>query len=97
MKTTNNIKLVRHLRREERNENHHLFLQTPGRKVWWIGLTFRDGLETFRIRKSLETHKVQLARIRRDAILKDCEAKFGLRVHDAEFGETVRGNTHATS
>lgn len=55
-----------------KRENHHLFLQTPGRTVWWIGLTLhgKDGTVT-RIRRSLQTHDVQVARKRRDLIIGD--------------------------
>lgn len=55
--------------------NHHLWLNG---KVWWIAFTYHttDGRKR-RLRASLGTRDVQLARQRRDELLDSFERDFG--------------------
>jgi len=61
------------IRINKRNPNHHLWLN---REVWWCHFTVHENKVAKRMRFSLKTEDIELARQRRDRILKDLSEKF---------------------
>jgi hypothetical protein len=59
-----NVRLV--CSRQRGNRNHHLF---DNNGTWWIQITVHNGPFSERVRQSLKTRDVSVARRRRDAIL----------------------------
>jgi hypothetical protein len=57
------------IRISDDNLNHHLFFNNG---IWWLHYTaYPTAITSHRIRQSLKTRDVELARDRRDAVLKD--------------------------
>ena len=54
------------IRTNAANPNHHLW---NNHGTWWLHYTLHEGLTKRRVRRSLETDCVALARSRRDAAL----------------------------
>lgn len=73
------------------NPDHHLFLQTPGRRVWWCCLTLRaeDGASNH-LKFSLRTHNIEVARKRRDRMIADIKAY--LSAHQGTPSSTTHPN-----
>ncbi len=55
--------------------NHHLWRNG---RLWWVAfVALVDGVRQVRIRQSLKTDDVELARARRDALLDDYQQRVG--------------------
>jgi len=54
------------LRLNQRNLNHHIWNNNG---VWWIHLTLHIGYTKLRIRRSLGTRDLSVARARRDELI----------------------------
>ena len=70
--------------------NHHLW---RNRRTWWVAFTvLHDGPRKERIRRSLHTHDVELARLRRDAMMQEFAA-----LPDAQLSIRVASSAHCES
>lgn len=58
--------------------NHHLW---RNRRTWWVAFTVvHDGHRQERIRRSLGTQEVEVARLRRDALMREYAALPGAQL-----------------
>lgn len=70
--------------------NHHLW---RNRRTWWVAFTvLHDGHRQERVRRSLGTQDVELARFRRDAMMQEFAA-----LPDAQLSIRVVGRAHCES
>lgn len=57
--------------------DHHLWLNG---RVWWVAFTFHFAGRKYRVRRSLNTREVAVARLRRDALLERYASQPGWRL-----------------
>ena len=70
--------------------NHHL---SRNRRTWWVAFTvLHEGHRQERIRRSLRTQDVELARLRRDAMMQEFAA-----LPDAQLSIRVVSSPHCES
>jgi len=56
-------------------QNHHLWRNG---RLWWVAfVAIADGVRQVRIRQSLKTDDVEVARVRRDELIQEYEARSG--------------------
>jgi hypothetical protein len=57
------------------DDNHHLWRNG---RLWWVAfVALADGVRQVRIRQSLKTDDVEIARARRDALIEEYEQRAG--------------------
>jgi hypothetical protein len=67
--------------------DHHLW---KNRRTWWVAFcVVHDGLRQERVRRSLRTHDVEVARDRRDALMHNYASRPGVEL-------SLRRNVAAT-
>jgi len=80
---------------EDSESNHHLW---RNRRTWWIAFTIlHDGYRQERVRRSLGTRDVALARARRDELMQTYAAKPGVSLATKAAAETVTSGESPSS
>lgn len=59
------------------DDNHHLWRNG---RFWWVAFVALDGVRQIRVRQSLKTDDVHVARARRDALIREYEQRAGWEV-----------------